>query len=192
MGRIPWKAINTEMRQALAALQNGGDISRAWKVIEGHLYTISYRALHPSRAAYDDRRDLVQNVLARLQKPSIFAKVCGARTPGQYLYKMLLNRLYEDYRALSKFARSLRRLGKDILTGETASPVWQAEQRDLVGKVMKVAAEVLSKEDCEALGWFYLEGRPAFEIASRLGCTEEAVWQRLSRARDRIRDALNE
>jgi RNA polymerase sigma factor (sigma-70 family) len=189
MGKIPWKAINTEMRQALAAIQSGGNIAWAWKVIEGHLYILSYRALAPSRAAYHDCKDLVQSVLARLQQPNVFAKVCAAVVPGQYLYKMLLNRLREEHRELSKFARSLRRLAKDILTGATESPVWQAEQKDLVEKIMELAAQVLSEDDCKALRWFYLDDLPAFEIASRLNCSESAVWKRLSRARDRIRNA---
>jgi hypothetical protein len=43
MGKLPWRAINTELLQALAAIQGGNAGAWAWKVIEGHLYTLSYR-----------------------------------------------------------------------------------------------------------------------------------------------------
>ncbi len=190
MGKIPWKAINAELRQALAAIQSGSNIAWAWKVIEGHLYTLSYRALAPSRAAYHDRKDLVQGALTRLQQPNVIAKVCTAVAPGQYLSQILINRLREEHHRLSKFARSLRRLAKDILTGANESPDWKAEQKDLVEKIMELASQVLSDEDCRALGWFYLDDLPTFEIASRLKCSESAVWKRLSRASERIRDAF--
>jgi RNA polymerase sigma factor (sigma-70 family) len=190
MGKLPWRAINTELRQALAGIQGGGADARAWKAIEGHLFTLSYRVLAPARAAFEDRKDLVQWALLRLQNPKAFAKVCAAVAPGQYLAKMLLNRVREEHRKASALPRSLRRVAREATTGPAESPDWAAQQKDLVEKVLVVAARVLSEEDCQALRWFHLDGLPALEIAARLNCTVPAVCQRLSRARQRIREAF--
>jgi RNA polymerase sigma factor (sigma-70 family) len=159
-------------------------------VIEGHLYTLSYRVLAPARAAYEDCKELVQWALLRLQNPNAFAKVCAAVAPAQYLAKTLLNRVREEHRKVSALARSLRRVAKEATTGPAESPAWAAQQKDLVEKVLEVAARVLSEEDCQALRWFHLDGLPALEVAARLNCAEPAVWQRLSRARQRIREAF--
>jgi hypothetical protein len=189
--RIPWRTFNTELRQALAAIQGGGSSTAwAWAVVKGHLSTLSYRSLAPGQARYEDRRDLVAWALLHLQDPKVFVKVCAAVAPAQYLDKMLLNRVREEHHETSQLARWLRRLAKAATTAPAESPAWKAQQKDLVEKVQEVAARVLDEDDCQALHWFYLDELPASEIASRLKCTESAVWKRLSRARNRIREAF--
>jgi RNA polymerase sigma factor (sigma-70 family) len=111
------------------------------------------------------------------------------------LYRVLApaRAAYEDrkeHRKASALARSLQRMGKEATTEPAESPARAAQQKDLVERVLEVAACVLSEEDCQALRWFHLDGLPALEIAARLNCTEPAVWQRLSRARQRIREAF--
>jgi RNA polymerase sigma factor (sigma-70 family) len=55
---------------------------------------------------------------------------------------------------------------------------------------LTAALDALPDEARETVVLYYREGRSASQVASLLGLSEEAVWQRLSRARAQLRDDL--
>lgn len=66
-------------------------------------------------------------------------------------------------------------------------PVWSPEEEQLQHHLQK-----LSKKDRAVLHLFYWEDMTTEQIAASLGCKPAAVRQRLKRARDRLKEYLNE
>jgi len=62
----------------------------------------------------------------------------------------------------------------------------QAEER----RVLEQALDALPDEARETVVLYYREGRSAAQVARLLGLSEDAVWQRLSRARAALREDL--
>jgi RNA polymerase sigma factor (sigma-70 family) len=70
----------------------------------------------------------------------------------------------------------------------------QASIRDSGGEGMDVAAAMaaLSRKDNEVLRLTYWEELSASEVAEVIGCSEQAAWKRISRAKQNLRVALSE
>jgi RNA polymerase sigma factor (sigma-70 family) len=115
------------------------------------------------------------------------------RNPGSFLpwLRELARRRAREGRAQS------RRLvtgasGEEALAAaiegspDAASRLLAAEERH----ALTSALDALPDEARETVVLYYREGRSASQVASLLGLSEEAVWQRLSRARSQLREDL--
>jgi RNA polymerase sigma factor (sigma-70 family) len=98
-------------------------------------------------------------------------------------------------------AREARDQARRLVTGASADEALAAAVEtspDAAGHLLAAeehhaltaALDALPDEARETVVLYYREGRSASQVASLLGLSEEAVWQRLSRARAELRDDL--
>lgn len=104
----------------------------------------------------------------------------AAPPPLTWMYRTARNHLGNAYQ---KRSRDLRLL-------ETLGSATAAESADPASLAVSEALLTLSVNDQEALRLTYWEELDAREVAAVLGCSEQAAWKRISRARAAIRDAL--
>jgi RNA polymerase sigma factor (sigma-70 family) len=195
MGKIRWRQINHELRELFPHINTGSASVVEWKALEGHLFTLSFLALDPGRVNFDDREDLVQTALAKLQNPKTVRKLCKFRnegSPAHYLARMMLNDARKQQKRARLTVRALRRLGRDGVSEAKRSPRWIAKQNEMRANVREIASRVLSVVDCEILWLFYEDGLSTGEIAKKLNRSTNAVCKRLSRARAKIRAEIIE
>jgi len=84
------------------------------------------------------------------------------------------------------------RCAKRLDTSDATRPDQEASQRELRAKVRYIVNHILRADDRKVLWWFYKDDLSVAEISRRLGITETAALQRLSRARKRLRDAFED
>lgn len=131
--------------------------------------------------------DLTQDVLlAAWQRRTTFR---GDATLATWLTSIAIRRVHNHIR----WARVRQKLQSWFHTDEpTPSPTdCPVETGDEV-TAMKIAMQHLRHADREVLVLHYLEGRPTAEVAQLLGVAKNALEQRLSRARTRLRQHLEE
>jgi RNA polymerase sigma factor (sigma-70 family) len=98
-------------------------------------------------------------------------------------------------------AREARDQARRLVTGATADEVLAAATEgspDASGRLLAAeehraltaALDALPDEARETVVLYYREGRSTTQVASLLGLSEAAVWQRLSRARAQLREDL--
>ena len=119
--------------------------------------------------------DLVQEALARTLSRHRFADLDD---PGRYLRTVIVRLASNGRRQAGKRRRALERLGPAAET----QPTYPSDLAEL---------ERLSARDRAAVYLFVVERRSHSEIATILGCTEEASRQRVARALARLRDEMN-
>jgi RNA polymerase sigma-70 factor (ECF subfamily) len=127
---------------------------------------------------YHDAEDVMQNVFLKTT-----AKISSLHDPGQaraWLLTLARRECIDFHR---------RRKPADSLVSEPLAPpsVDDARSERLLGAVQKLPANYR-----EAIVLYYLDGRDCSNVADSLGTTEQAVRQRLVRARAMLHNLLQE
>lgn len=107
----------------------------------------------------------------------------GRSVNSQWLYKVARNRAIDEFRHRKKIRPDLSRVEDTLVmhVGEVAE-----------AQAVQAALAQLSLEDRETLYLFAVDGFKTAEIAAMLGVGAGAVRMRLSRARERFRQAYGE
>jgi RNA polymerase sigma factor (sigma-70 family) len=161
-----------------------------WDEANRRLWCLSYRVLNSDSLRPEDRADLVQEVLLKLQDPALLTKLSVVEAPAHYLAEMMRNWFRMGHRGRRRARRAMVRCAKRVATSDTTCPDQEASQRELCTKVRFIVNHILRADDRKVLWWFYKDELSVAEISRRLGISETAALQRLSRARKRLRDAF--
>jgi RNA polymerase sigma factor (sigma-70 family) len=138
-----------------------------------------------------DRSDLVQEVLLR----AVSHLTANPHTPDEelrpLLWRMLrnhaLNLIRAERRARQRLERLLRRPSPD--DGPAGSPLGEliVGERD---RLLAAAVEGLPANLRAVTNWLYVEGLPASELATRMGCSKRHVNMLRARALRLLRQQL--
>jgi RNA polymerase sigma-70 factor (ECF subfamily) len=142
-----------------------------------------FKVAHTYCRNAEDRRDLVQEILAQLWRA--FPRYDAARPFSTWAYRIALNVAISFVRRASR--RQMRSLSSD---GGVAEPAGAAapEPDDRVAELHRVVDRLDGLN--RALLLLYLEDHSYREIAEVLGITETNVATKLSRLKQRIRKDL--
>ena len=122
-----------------------------------------------------DADDLVQEALTRTLSRHRFTDLDD---PARYLRTVIVRLASNERRQAGRRRRALQRLGPAAET----QPTYPSDLAEL---------ERLSARDRAAVYLFVVEQRPHSEIATIMGCSEEASRQRVARALARLRNELS-
>ena len=169
----------------IASCQQGD--SRAFrKVFDIYRDRIHALCRHMSGNA-EDAEDLTQEVFA-----SAFRNVGTYRADaafGTWLYRIAANRCTAELRKRTPTFRSLDAVNESDRAAAAPNPEDLLVRKELADRVeLALAALPESQRLMFVLGT--LEGMRYSEIAGIVGCSEDAVKQRIHRARKQVRDAL--
>jgi RNA polymerase sigma factor (sigma-70 family) len=138
-------------------------------------------------------RDVAQDVflsawrdLGKLRNPASFLP---------WLRQMTRNRAHHILRTRVRSRRVISDAEADDLVAAAVDPQPGAGERLLAAeekRLLAAALERLSDESREVVTLYYREGRSVRQVADLLGLREEAVKQRLARARSRLRREMLE
>lgn len=122
--------------------------------------------------------------LGKLRNPASFLP---------WLRQMTRNRAHHVLRGRVRRRRVVSDAEADDLLAAASDPLPGSRDRLLAAEEGRLLAEALgelSDEAREVVTLYYREGRSVRQVADLLGLREEAVKQRLSRARSRLREAM--
>lgn len=100
-----------------------------------------------------------------------------------WLYQTARNLLGNAYRKRDRERELVARLGS-LQPGDSAPAERELE--------IRVALAKLPPKDREAVQLTYWEGLTAAEVGAVLGCSEQAAWKRLSRAKAQLRTLMHD
>jgi len=156
-----------------------------------------FAAYHPGIKRYfadhvgsiDDAEDLAQEVFLRF-----YERTDLPEDPEAYAHTIARNLLskYRENRAKRARAALLQLIGRPCkarITGPSPPRV-PMELVDELETIIKSEQIRLPPRSLEAIRLTYVEQLPAREVAGRLGCSTEALYKRLQRARKLLRDSL--
>jgi DNA-directed RNA polymerase specialized sigma24 family protein len=146
--------------------------------IFAELYPSLRRFAAVVRPAEEDADDLVQEALVRTLS---IGRLSDLDEPAAYLRKAILRIASNHRRSLGRKRRWL--MATETLTTTSYVPAYPSALDDL---------RRLDVKERAVLFLSVVEGRPYPEIASVLGCSEEAARARASRATRRLRMALQD
>ena len=171
--------------QELAARLARGDAGSLERVIELYQPRVA-RLAHRLLGWRGDLDDVVQDVfLAVLQKVSGFR---GNSSLWTWLTVITLNRCRTHHRR----GKIWRRVKWALSAGRSSdsAPADQDTLADEVALEVRAAVAALPPRDREVIVLFYLEHKPAAQIAEILGASLNAIEVRLHRARTKLRVLL--
>ena len=180
-----WTESNAWWRQAIQDIADDSVTRRLWQ--------LSRAVEEASDLIYQDREDLVQMVLVKLQDAEIVNRVAEVDTPAHYLAAVMRNYLVDILNKRKAALRAFHRRRRGAETGEHERPALErAAQRDSEAQVRFIVNHVVSAEERTLLWGFYRDELSIEELSERTGLTKAAVAKRLSRARKRLKDLLRE
>jgi RNA polymerase sigma factor (sigma-70 family) len=193
-----WVEQNTWWREMAKRMTDKTANLDDWQQANRRLWCLSFVAARTCDISAEERRDLVQEMLLRLQNAVLAIRLTGVDTPAlkgvntptQYIAKMMRNHLEEQARRTEKSRHAAKRHAEDSRRPQE-EPDQEASRNEQAAKANHVVNNLLSEADRDLLVWFYFDNIPARKIARRLKIGEAAVWKRLTRARRRCRDAFN-
>ncbi len=144
---------------------------------QGWIRALAHRLVAESSEADDSVQDVF---LAALEHPPASGKPLGP-----WLVRVLRNRVLKGGRSEVRRRERERRMSEDLPRPDELVDRVELQQ-ELVRAVLS-----LDEPDRSALLLHYFEELPAVEIARRQGLAPAAVRQRLKRARERLREALD-
>ncbi|HJZ76177.1 MAG TPA: RNA polymerase sigma factor [Vicinamibacterales bacterium] len=167
-----------------------GDQMAFTRLVESTCVLVSSIALATVRDP-DLSRDIAQDVflsawhdIRKLRQPSSFLP---------WLRQITRNRAHHVVRSLRRQCRRIEDNHSSELLEAVADPRPDAGQQLIAEERRRLVAETidrLPKETREVVTLFYREGQSVAQVATLLDMSEAAVRQRLSRARQRLRDEL--
>ncbi len=149
--------------------------------------SIALAILRDVEASHDVAQDVFLAAwrdLGKLRNPASFLP---------WLRQMTRNRAHHVLRGRVRLRRVVSDAEADDLLAAATDPRPGAGERLLAEEEKRLLAEALgelSDEAREVVTLYYREGRSVRQVADLLGMREEAVKQRLSRARARLRQAM--
>jgi RNA polymerase sigma factor (sigma-70 family) len=149
----------------------------AWSEIRRRLELVASNVLQtPAPFAPEDRQDLVQETLLKLQDPAFLQRARASRNPGAYLYVVLSNAGRDLLRRRRREREALTELGSWppplLETGDAG----QELRRRLRHEIAR-----LPPEPARLLEMRFEEGRTIQEIADELGIGYSAAAVRIHR-----------
>jgi RNA polymerase sigma-70 factor (ECF subfamily) len=156
-----------------------------------------YRDLNPRLSAYchklssnnadDIMQELWERVIA-MRAPALRKKKLEVINPSAFLFRMLKNLAIDEFRR-GKNEISLETHSSDETHGSYGTYVQEASD---IEAVILEALEKLSTDDREVLLLNIYSGYSFGEIAEIVGASTDAIWQRASRARVKLRKIVTE
>jgi RNA polymerase sigma factor (sigma-70 family) len=149
--------------------------------------SIALAILRDVEASHDVAQDVflaAWQSLGKLRNPASFLP---------WLRQMTRNRAHHVLRSRIRARRVVSDAEADDLLATATDPRPGAGERRLAReeeRLLAAALGELSDEAREVVTLYYREGRSVRQVADLLGMREEAVKQRLSRARSRLREAM--
>lgn len=147
------------------------------------LYEAEYRPLLRLAFAMTGQwavaEDLTQEAFLRVHQR--WGRVSRYDKPGAWLRRVLVNLAASRARRLATEAKLLARIGRE----RPPAPALSAPDGDFWA-----AVRALPRRQAQAVTLFYLEDRPAAEIAEILGCAEATVRAHLHQGRRTLRARL--
>jgi len=167
-----------------------GDQMAFTRLVESTCMLVSSIALATVRDP-DLSRDIAQDVflsawrdIKKLRQPSSFLP---------WLRQITRNRAHHVVRSVRRQGRRIEDNHSNELLDAVADPRPDAGQQLIAEERRRLVAETIDRlpgETREVMTLFYREGQSVAQVATLLDMSEAAVRQRLSRARQRLRDEL--
>ena len=167
-----------------------GDQTAFTRLVEATCVLVSSIALAIVRDP-DVSRDIAQDVflsawhdIRKLRQPSSFLP---------WLRQITRNRAHHVVRSVRRQGRRIEDNHSNELLDAVADPRPDAGQQLIAEERRRLVAETIDRlpgETREVMTLFYREGQSVAQVATLLDMSEAAVRQRLSRARQRLRDEL--
>jgi RNA polymerase sigma factor (sigma-70 family) len=157
-----------------------------------------YREMNPRLSAYchklapgkadDLMQELWERVIAMRSPSSARGGGRGVESPLAFLFRMLKNLVIDEHR------RGKNEIGLDdeVTNGTLPFATSDYDEQTDIECIILDALEKLSRDDREVLVLNIYSGYNFGEIAEMLNATPEAVWQRASRARVKLRKIVIE
>ncbi len=152
-----------------------------------------YREVNPPLSAYchtltpgnaeDLMQELWERVIAMRNRPNPAAPREVA-SPLAFLFRMLKNLAIDEHRRCKS---EMLREGDETVLTERSDGTYEEQQSSSLEAIILEAFAKLGDEDKEILALNIYSGYKFGEIAEMLGLTNDAVWQRASRPRVRMR-----
>jgi RNA polymerase sigma factor (sigma-70 family) len=160
-----------------------------------------YREMNPRLSAYchklapgkadDLMQELWERVIAMRSPSSARGGGRGVESPQAFLFRMLKNLAIDEHRK----GKNEIAMNGEMADGPHAthpSHISSIEESSDIECIIIEALEKLSQDDREVLVLNIYSGYNFGEIAKMVGATPEAVWQRASRARVKLRKIVIE
>jgi RNA polymerase sigma factor (sigma-70 family) len=185
-----WWDANTWWKRIANHLTLKPATDHEWEEARRRLWDLSRRVTEANRLNPENRRDLVQAMLLQLQDPWLVQRLTEVDTPAHYLTCMIRNRLRTEQKQQRAIRQAVRSYAERIQAFDDERPDQRALREEAASEVRFIVNHVVPARDRKLLVWYYWDGLSAAEIGTRLGIREVAVWQRLVRARARVRQTL--
>jgi|ERR1043166_6893260 RNA polymerase sigma factor (sigma-70 family) len=186
-----WVTENSWWREMATKMVGKSTTEMDWREANRRVWCLSFVASRSFEVDADGRRDLIQDILLRLQNAHIADLVAKAHAPAHYIAKMMRNLLKEQAARQRKSEHSAWRHAEAVRRFQL-QPDEEASRKEQAEKANHVVNRVLSCSDRQLLVWYYFKHLSAAQIAARLEISEVTVWQRLVRARNRCKKALEQ
>lgn len=141
------------------------------------------------RLSPEDRDDLLQDVLIKYDRAWPHGEPDNV---GAWLERAIANALIDRSRAADRRNEEPREVEEDLTAAFfTKTRLQESTSFQVIEqKVIDAVFALISHEDADLLRERYLWNRPAAEVAEQLGIGVDAVNQRTTRAKHRLRDAI--
>lgn len=175
--------------ESLVMRAAGGDRDAFARIVDATRTVVSSIALAILRDV-DASRDVAQDVFLAAWRD--MGKLRSAQSLMPWLRQMTRNRAHHELRSKVR-RRAVMSEGSldDLLDIATDGRTHDAEfQERETHQRLALAIDSLPDDAREVVTLFYREGRSVKQVADLLGMREDAVKQRLARARNRLRESL--
>jgi len=185
-----WWEANTWWKRMAKHVADKVATGQEWEEARNRLWDLSRKVSKINRPDLENKLDLVQDVLLKLQEPWLAERLLEIDAPAHYLARMISNRLRNDHEQERAARYANKCYARRIANHENLSPEQLASRKESTDQARIIVNHVVPANDRKLLVWYYWDGLSASEIAARLRISEVAGWQRLVRARVRVKQAF--
>lgn len=187
-----WQEQNGWWKSAGSRISAGTAGTEDWEAASLRLWSLSFSIPEGKALRVHDRQDLVQTTLVRLQDQNLLKRLEEVETPAHYLCRVMQNHLRNERRRERAAQRVYAGHAELTATCEDQRPVELALRKEESARVHFIVQHLLAADDRKILWWYYRDGFAIEVIAGRMKISKTAAWQRLARARHRLKEQLKE
>jgi RNA polymerase sigma factor (sigma-70 family) len=191
MTTVDWDEENRWWRDCIESMLRGEGNDVQWDVAELRLRDYLRRIPEARYLDLQEWGDAVQTVFLQLHEPDFLGQVAKTEMPANYLSRAMQNRLRTLLERKRKEKKVYLRHDEKLPDHDDLKPAdFILEEVEWEKKTRFIVNHVLGAEDRKLIWWYYRDKVDVDEIAHRLGISVGAIHQRLSRARQRVREEL--
>jgi RNA polymerase sigma factor (sigma-70 family) len=183
-----WREQNTWWR-TVALKMVAGAVPEDWTHASEQLWYLSWKVPEAHGISREDRQDLVQVVLLKLQDKDLCRRLAEIDAPAHYLARVMGNFLLDELDNNQAMRRAFERYAELSGTPKDNRPDALAAWNDLQACARYVVNHEMLRRDRIAL-WGWARGHSIEETARALGCSSAHASVILFRAKKKLEEAF--